>query len=158
MRISGVFVIMGLLLSSCEGQSPSNTKNLVEAAPVIKTAADVADRLKAAGLPITDIKILTAETDDNQLLGRPGQYTSKLFFYDNRHSKVADTDQNQNTIEVFETSEAAKIRHDYVESVTQGMAFLAQYQLLQGKILVRLDKALLPAEVEGYKAALGKIE
>jgi len=148
-----------LFLSGC-GVTPSAGDNSTAEVmtPVIQNAEDIIKLFEGKGLPVSDIKTVTAADDSNQLLGRPGQYTSKLFFYDSRHPKVEESDENENTIEVFNSAEDAKARHDYIKSVTKGVAFLTQYQLLQGRVLVRLDKAMLPDEVEGYKAALATID
>jgi len=42
------------------------------------SAAVLAARLKAAGLPVRRLIIFTASTDPNHLLGRQGGYTSKV--------------------------------------------------------------------------------
>lgn len=156
MKKLSLIVALGLALSGCgEKQAGNDTAAVAEdATPKIENAEDVAKQLKDAGLPITDIKPVTAADDSNQLLGRPGQYTSKLFFYDGRHPKVPESDENENSIEVFASAEDAKTRHDYIENVTKGTPFLMQYLLLSGRVLVRLDKAVLPDEAEKYKAAL----
>lgn len=153
-------VAMGLLLTACgqQGSEKAETTSIASAKkPSIATAEDVTKLFQEAGLPVSDIKIVTAADDNNQLLGRPGQYTAKLYFYDGRHPKVDGTDENQNTIEVFASAEDAKTRHDYIESVTKGIPMLLQYMILQDNVLVRLDKAMLPDEAKQYEEALSKI-
>ena len=46
----------------------------------LETAEDYANALKDAGLPIWKIEVWTAETDPNEKLGRPNEYTSKIDF------------------------------------------------------------------------------
>lgn len=135
-----------------DGGQPAEASTL---AP--KTAEDVAKALVSEGLKVTDIQVVTAENDGNKLLGRPGQYTSKVFFYDARHAKQASSDAGENTIEVFASPGDAKARQDYIAEVTKEMPMLTQYSELRGPVLVRFDKEMLPAEFEEYKAALAKI-
>lgn len=155
--IAAGVLVSAAALSACNGKS-GNASAPVEAQQKLD-AKGIADQLKAAGLPIKDVSVVTAESDDNHLLGRPGQYSSKIFFYDARHPKQApDSDENENTIEVFENEADAKTRHDYIEEVTKGTPFLMQYLLLQGKVLLRLDKIVLPKEADQYKTALAKLD
>ncbi len=123
------------------------------------TANDVADAFKTAGLPVVNVVTVTEKSDDNHLLGRPGQYTSKIFFYDNRHqkSKIEGDEQGENTIEVFPTAIGAQRRREYVERVSSGIPSLTQYQYTKGPVLVRLDHVLLPLEAKQYEAALAKM-
>lgn len=116
----------------------------------IATAADVTDAFAAAGLPVHRVVVLNAATDPNQLLGRPGQYTSKVTFSDARRSDA------ENTVEVFATAAQARTRRDYIARITEGAPFLTQYQVLDGRILARFDRAMLPQEVEQYRSALAQ--
>lgn len=158
MKTFGTTVIVSglLFLSGCDKSAEKQGASV--AAAKVNTADDVAKLLAKAALPVQNVTVLDAATDPNSLLGRPGQYTSKITFFDGRHPKPGDgSDTGENTIEVFSNAADAKTRHDYVEQVTKGMPMLTQYMLLQGKALVRFDKVMLPAEVDGYKAALAKI-
>ena len=145
-----------LILTGCGGAAPKDQGNDVAPEASVKeaTASDVFEQFKSAGLPVSDVKVVTEASDDNQLLGRPNQYISKVFFFDARHPKVEGED-NENTIEVFANEADAKGRYDYIENVTKGVPILLQYQLLNGKTLVRLSKAVLPSEAEEYKKTLG---
>jgi hypothetical protein len=148
-----------VLLPGCGSGDQIPAGNVASPAPApVAAASDVAAALTAAGLKLTSIVVVTEATDDNQLMGRPGQYTSKVFFYDARHPKSPDAPgAGENTIETFATAEDAKARRDYIEQMTKGSPLLLQYQILHGRTLVRLDKALLPSEVEGYREALAKL-
>lgn len=117
------------------------------------TAEQVVRALQADGMKLTDVVIYTAETDDNQLLGRPGQYVSKANFNDARHPQTTP----ESTIEVFATVAEAERRRDYVAGIGEGMPMFVQYQVLIGKTLARLNKALTPSEAAAYEKALGKI-
>ena len=72
-------------------------------------AEAVVERLQAAGLTIGKVIVYTEETDPNDLLGRPGQYTSKAAFTDTRvdESDLVATPKwdvaRGGSVEVFET-------------------------------------------------------
>lgn len=159
---------LGLALTGCGAATRGDNSaaaalgdNSAAAAAVAaspKDASQIAASLVSAGLKLQNIKAETAESDDNHLLGRPGQYTSKVFFYDSRHPKPgAGNDEGENTIEVFANAADAKRRKDYIENVTKDAPFMQQYMVLQGPVLARFDKVLLPAEVEQYKKALAQV-
>lgn len=152
-----IVALIALALAACDGK-PQSPEPTASAVPEIRTAKDVVDALAAAGLPVTSVTVLDEKTDSNNLLGRPGQYTSKVMFYDGRHPKAKDGgDEGENTVEMFASAEAAKTRRDYIDGVTKGLPFLMQYQVLRGRVLLRLDKVLLPSEEKAYEAALAKI-
>jgi hypothetical protein len=123
-----------------------------------RDAGDMATALAASGLPIADIQVLTSKTDPNKLLGRPGQYTSKVFFFDSRYPAGAnDVLSGENTIEGFATIAEAKRRAAYIIKITSGSPMFAQYVYHRGRFVLRLDKALDPDEATAYDEALAKI-
>lgn len=141
------------LLGGCSGSEQGSAKGSEAVQPKkALTAAEVTTAFKDQGLPIDKVEVYTAENDPNTLLGRPNQYVGKANFVDTRHpSEEAD-----NAVEVFANVEDAKARHDYVESIAKSAPMFAQYLILSGNTLVRLEKALTPTEVEQYRAALGE--
>ncbi len=143
------------LAAACSPQPDATVSaNAVEVKrPSLDSAKAVVDAFTLAKLPVVDVKELSETTDNNHLLGRPGQYTSKLFFYDSRHPKTEEG-EGENTIEVFSNPLDAKRRHDYIAEITGGVGILTQYQILRGAILVRLDKVILPSEAKAYESAL----
>lgn len=144
-----------VLLTGCGDKAATSNEAVATApTPKVETAEDVIGLFTAAGLKVENVVNLTAESDSNQLLGRPGQYTSKSFFYDARRPKQPESDEGEHTVEVFASAEDAKRRHDYIKSMTENMPMLAQYQVLRGPVLVRFDKAMLPAQVEEYKRVI----
>lgn len=123
----------------------------------VQTAADVVSAFERAGLPVQSVTVLNASSDSNHLLGRPGQYTSKVDFFDARHpGSDGGLHSGENTVEVFPTAAAARARHDYIEAVTRGVPILRQYLVLNGRVLARFDFQLLPSEVEEYRLALNR--
>ena len=102
--------------------APEQTRSLITAMKPFSwkydemNASQVAEALKASGLPIGDIQAFDENTDPNGLLGRPGEYTSKAHFLDTRvHDEHGfdwfegeiNTDVG-GTIEVFDNLNDAK--------------------------------------------------
>lgn len=156
-----VLVLAGALALAGCGQSADTVSNIPEDEPtVVASALDAGaavEALKAAGLPVAGINAVTEATDTNNMMGRPGGYTSKAFFFDQRHEGEGDEPAQQNTIEVFANEADATKRREYIQSVTEGMPFLTQYMIQSGPMLLRLDKVMTPTEAKEYEAALGKL-
>lgn len=153
-RVVMAFAAMCGALSGCGGvPAPAPKARLSPPA----NARDVLKTFVGAKIGVGAVSDVSAASDDNHLLGRPGQYTSKLFFYDSRHPKPkGDSDEGENTIEVFANPADAKTRRDYVEGITHGIPMLLQYQILRGNVLVRLSNVVLPQEADQYKRIVEK--
>lgn len=154
--------ILGVFFLAACGQSNDTVSNIPDTAQsetpkAALDAAAVANGLKVAGLPIEGINALTEATDSNNMMGRPGGYTSKAFFFDKRHEGEGNEPAEQNTIEVFASEQDATTRREYIEGVTKGMPFLTQYMIQSGTTLLRLDKVITPTEAKEYEAALAKL-
>jgi hypothetical protein len=148
--------VAGILLCGCEDQAGvSKQASAVARSPKPLDAQAVAAALAAAKIPVVNVVNVTEAGDDNKLLGRPGQYTSKVFFYDDRHPKAADGDEGEKTIEVFSSAGDALRRRDYVAEMTKNMPTLTEYSYLKGLVLVRLDQTILPSEAKQYEMAVG---
>jgi len=124
------------------------------------SAAQIVKRLRAQGLPIGKMEAYNASTDPNTLLGRPGQYTSKVNFIDTRveqsgytGEETIDTEQG-GSVEVFGSEGDAKQRADYVRSITRGSAIFAEYSYLRGRVFLRVSKKLTPRQAKAYEQAL----
>jgi hypothetical protein len=107
--------------------------------------------------------VFTESSDPNKLLGRPGQYVSKVSFVDGRIAaddvsglKEGDTARGGG-VEVFETAEGAKKRADYIERVTEGVPMLAEYRYLNGPVLVRVSHYLTPSQAADYEKATASL-
>lgn len=117
--------------------------------------AGIAQTVKTAKLTQT----VTAENDGNHLLGRPGQYTSKIGFADSRIKgadvsfyKTGDVELG-GAIEVFPDAAGATARAKYIQAVTKSMPALAEYDFPHGTILVRVSRFLTPAQAGAYDRA-----
>jgi hypothetical protein len=132
-------------------------------APAALTAETAFARL-AETVPSAKLGTVFTETNDpNKLLGRPGQYVSKLSFADSRIAaddvaglKEGDTARGGG-IEVFKTAEDAKKRADYIERVTEGVPMLAEYRYLNGPVLVRVSHLLTPSQAADYEKATASL-
>jgi hypothetical protein len=123
------------------------------------TAEQIASALAKSGLPVTDVVAVTAATDGNRLLGRPGYYVSKADFEDSRHLPTAEDfdEPRSNHIEVFVTEADAQRRAAYVTNIARSTPMFFQYVIRRKTIVIRLKRDLLPDEAKGYEAALAKI-
>ena len=144
-------VIANASLAACSQESEQPRAAATPAQ--VADAATVAQALKQAGLPVTGVVAVTADTDRDHLLGKPGSYTSKVMFRDARHPGTGlDT---ENVIELFATVPEAMRRG---EQLTQN-ADAATRDMIQGRAYLRLAPAILPAEADAYRKAMldGKI-
>lgn len=106
-------------------------------------ASGVFDALRASVPTMDAPSVIVAETDD--LLGRPGMYTSAVVFDD---TSIDGTENGR--IEVFADAADAKGRALYLESLRTG-----QWVYRNGAVLVMLDSAATPEIASGYEAAMG---
>ncbi|MFD8737472.1 hypothetical protein ACFV06_21475 [Streptomyces sp. NPDC059618] len=141
--------------------SAATSKAVVKSKPL--TASTAFDKISAS---VTTAKLgstVTAENDPNDLLGRPNQYTSKVTFTDNRVAAddVSGTEKDAiergGSIEVFSNEVDAKVRAQYIQTVTKGMPALAEYDYVQGTVLVRVSHYLTPKQASDYKAAAANL-
>jgi hypothetical protein len=124
-----------------------------------QSAEQILQGLKAHGLPIGAYFVYTAENDVNHLLGRPGQYTSKVNFKD---TNIASTNQgaditvsNGGSVEGFANVKDAQGRFAYIQSLsTSGNALFAEYEYLDGVVILRVSAQLTPTQAKAYEAAL----
>ncbi|MGW7446638.1 hypothetical protein [Kitasatospora sp. NPDC054795] len=104
---------------------------------------------------------VTAEDDPNHLLGRPGQYTSKVTFTDSRVKEAdvegedADAVARGGAVEVFATEADAKARAQYIQGIVKSLPAALEYDYVRGTVLIRVSKLLTPEQANGYKAAIG---
>ena len=123
------------------------------------TAEDICSELKNSNNNIGKIVVYTSETDMNNLLGRPNQYTSKVNFADNRISQeyVEENDAKGGTIEVFENKTDMEKRKEYIEQISNSSSMFTQYIYSKGNVLLRLEKELTPEQAKEYEEAFYKI-
>ena len=125
-------------------------------------ASQIAETLKASGLPVGDIQAFDETSDPNGLLGRPNEYTSKAHFLDTRvHDEYGrdwvnghiNTDYG-GTIEVFENTADAQKRANYLQSLyDNGLSFGKMYLYRKGTVVLRVGYELTPSQASEYEAA-----
>ena len=142
--------VLVLALIACGGTPATPT-------PTPATAETVIAQLKAAGLPVGEVVMYTAETDQNTLLGRPNQYVSKATFRDTR---LPNTDPIEVTsggsVETFATEADMLARKTYIEGIARSPLF-AEYDYGQGTILLRLSHTLTPDQATAYQRAFATV-
>lgn len=131
-----------LLLSACGGGST-------------QSATSVADDLKVEISAITESVEITEENDPNDLIGRPGGYTESVVLHDSRVACDDDVSVGCGAkVEVFDDSDAAADRADYIQSILEGNAALGtEYHYVDGPVLLRVSGELKPSAAEEYEAA-----
>ena len=114
-------------------------------------AIDYAEALKQAGFPISSISDYTDKTDPNGLLGRPGEYTSKVNWADTRVEQYdVDEDPLGGTIEVFSSKNDMESRKQYLEVMAVNEYI---YESPDGLALMRIDYDIVPDDAKQYENA-----
>jgi hypothetical protein len=123
------------------------------------TAKAITGGLRAQHLPITTVQVVTATSDPNHLLGRPGGYTSKTTFADSRITGQSGTGVSAGgEVEVFATNAQAVARARYIQRLEQAAPLLGtEYDYVVGPALLRVSGILTPAEAAKYKVALAAV-
>jgi ABC-type transport system substrate-binding protein len=147
--------------SSTNAATPAATASTAAPAPA-KTTVTAAQALTAISKTIPAISNplqITDANDRNHLLGRPGEYTSKVMFTDTR-IQASDVDglnpddvERGGGIEVFASAADAKARADYIQSVVKSMPMLLEYDYPHGNVLVRVSRFLPADQAAAYDKA-----
>ena len=159
------------VLSACTGSAstPTSSTPTVIAQTTIPTATptpthmgqsadQILQGLKAHGLPIGESFTYTAENDVNKLLGRPGQYIGKLNFKDTRITStergIGISVRDGGSIEIFATVTDAQNRFTYIQAISKSSPLFAEYEYLDGLVILRISSQLTPVQAKAYEAAL----
>ncbi|MEU4168685.1 hypothetical protein AB0F46_17640 [Streptomyces sp. NPDC026665] len=106
---------------------------------------------------------VTAENDPNHLLGRPGEYTSKVTFSDSwvQASQVTGADpgavERGGAVEVFADAADARARAEYIRAIAKSSPALAEYDYVNGPVLVRVSRYLTPKQAAQYESAAAEL-
>ncbi|MGR7000536.1 hypothetical protein ACU686_24950 [Yinghuangia aomiensis] len=157
-RFTAVAVVIAALLTACGSSDGGGSGK-----PGL-SARQLADQLKAAGLPIGDITVFDEASDPNNQLGRPGQYTSKAGWVDTR-VKAEDAQDTPGDIsrgggiEVWPDKSKADTRAKYIRTVTEAMSIpsLKEYDYVSGGYLLRLTFNLTPDQAKQYEGEFRRI-
>lgn len=170
-KIGLLFALISLVvLTACSSKADpaqpkqnEHKKTLQQVIEKSYTADDVINKLRAAGLQIDKVDKLNESTDGNKLLGRPGQYTGKTDFAvkglpdADGDPKSIDVDEG-GSIESFSNVKDAKNRFDYIQAISKSGSMFAEYEYLNGKLILRLSKELLPSKAAEYEKAFQSLK
>ncbi|MEX5709508.1 hypothetical protein AB1484_14625, partial [Parafrankia sp. FMc6] len=126
------------------------------------TAEQVAILLANQGLPLRTTVVYTAQNDPDRLLGRPGGYSSRLAFTDERISASeiagapADAIERGGAIEVFVDPASAAGRGAALRAPAGG-DLPKEYTYVRGTIVLRLSLILPEEMAAGYETALAAV-
>jgi hypothetical protein len=124
-----------------------------------RSGEQLAASLLASGLPVENVTIRTAETDSNNLLGRPHQYVAKISWRDIRFE--ANSDNLNCTVEAFDAWPDYIARINYVRTTYAAAPILFAGAWAESSdssmTVLRMDKAITPAAAEQYRAWLGTL-
>lgn len=131
-----------------------------------QSAEEIINNMKNENSNIGKVVVYTESTDLNKLLGRPGQYTSKVSFEDKRLEQenannefMTEEERNEptgGTIEVFSNASDMKKRKEYIEGFSTSSMF-SQYIYSKDNVLLRVDGDLTPSQAKEYEELLNKI-
>jgi hypothetical protein len=133
------------------------------APPTTLTAAQITQKLKDAGLPISKVIVYTEKTDPNNMMGRPGGYVGKTAFVDKRVDPAKAKDDSEGSaelggsVEVYSISDAAAQRAAYVQGFYTGGMLGSEYDYSAGSVVLRVSGILTPSQARGYQDALNQI-
>lgn len=119
------------------------------------TAEEIYHYLEKANISCGDLIVHDEDSDTNGLLGRPGQYISKVNFNDLH----IPSDDPPCTIEVFSNLQDATKRKAYIEDTIEKNPQLVkkQYFYLKGYAILRLPFQLSPRHAKKYEAVLNDL-
>ncbi|WP_418523949.1 hypothetical protein [Hominenteromicrobium sp.] len=132
-----------LVLCACGGSSGPDPKDY--------TPEDIINGLSSAGCSVGDITAYTAETDPNQKLGRPNEYTGKADFEIPGIETI-----NTATVETFANKADCKSRYDYLNQFTGadlGAFGLNQYMYKSDYAILRIPYEVTPEDAGTYETA-----
>lgn len=141
--------------SGSTGTSATRATTAEALPPRSATAQSVAETIKAAVSPVTELIEITEENDPNKLIGRPNGYLAATVLKDSRLPPCTDLGVDCGaTIEQWPDQPAAQKRADYIQSMRKAMPMLGQeWNTVKGGLLLRVTGTLKPSEAKAYEAA-----
>lgn len=162
--MTALATITALALAGCSSNSGSSSGTSSSAPPkanaVAATPLTASTAFTKLATTVATVKLsgtVTAANDPNHLLGRPGQYTSKVTFADSRIKAADVTDSTKGSvdlggaIEIFAGPAGATARAKYIQAIAKSMPAVAEYDYVHGAVLVRVSHYLTPAQAATYK-------
>lgn len=149
MRTIAVVLLAVMAFAGCSGNT-----SLAQTAPAPSETTSAPQHTAgelAAAIGLGEVTVWTAATDENNLLGRPGGYTSAATIVDKRIPCTDPATDCGATIEVFATADQALARSQYIQSILSGGGILGtEYHTLVGPALLRVTGTLTPDQAKVY--------
>lgn len=154
-----LLLVLVLALTGCDNSDSQSTASKGDKIKTKSsyTAPEVLQAFKDAGLPLGRVEEYTAETDPNELLGRPNRYTGKFNFEDTRQAAPESETLTGGTVEVFDNKKDLDARKTYIEGVTKNLPTFQQYIYVNKNIMLRIDYALTPEQAKEYETVLNNL-
>lgn len=124
------------------------TKTVIIGEEKNQTANDIALDLKSKGIPIDKIIVYNKDNDVNKLLGKPGQYTSKVNFSIKGLEQFNPDDPNGGSIEVFKNNADAVKRKNFIIDTIKNDKVLSTYY--KSEFLYIKDNVLLRLHPDNF--------
>ena len=138
----------GALVGSAAAAIPSTNEIVSSATELVLVSS-----LKSSGLPVQNVQALTAANDPEKQLGKPGQYSSKITWRDQR---AASEDA---TIELFPDEASMRARLQALQAVPKTAPQYTPFLIGDPakKALIRLPKGMPSDGPQGYQRWLSTI-
>lgn len=148
-----IFTSFALSLALITGCTPEKEQVTIDG---------ITNAFKEAKLPIGDVESFSKDTDPNEQLGKPGYYSAKADFADNRLDQIneeytVEKDLIGGKIELFENGVDAKKRYNYLKRLNDpelGPIALDEFLYLHDNILLRITYDLSEEQAQEYNKAL----
>jgi hypothetical protein len=156
--VSQLILLLALLfLVACggpRGGTSAPAATTTTAADKLLSAKELLAKFQQDGLPVGQVTCFTEESDPNDMLGRPGGYTSKCDWADKREQQSDPEDLTGGSIEVFDASETAIARADALSAFAGAGMLSTGYTWVVGSATVlRIDKELTSKQAAEYRTA-----
>lgn len=122
--------------------------------PELPDALTIAEALANGIDTAYDVQKVTVKNDPNDLIGRPGGYTSAAYIYDENAESFDSglTIDNGAKIESFKTERDARLRSNYLKGLMSVSPLLGgNYSYIEGPVLLRVAQDVPPKVARKYR-------
>lgn len=148
---------VGASPSSTPSASPTTSATPTPTAtskPELPDALTIAEALVDGVDTAYDLQKVTVKNDPNDLLKRPGGYTSAAYIYDENSEAIdqgLDVDLGAK-IESFKTERDARSRYNYLKQLFSDSPILGgEYTYIEGPVLLRVAQDVPPKVARKYR-------
>lgn len=122
--------------------------------PELPDALTIAEAIVEEVDSAYDVQKVTVKNDPNDLIGRPGGYTSAAYIYDENSESYDSglTIDNGAKIEAFKTERDARTRYNYLKDTMRDNPILGgEYTYIEGPVLLRVAQDVPPKVARKYR-------